>query len=32
MSDLLSWISSWIIAVIIMAWQAPGKAWAWCRS
>jgi hypothetical protein len=32
MGELLSWISSWLIAVVIMVWEAPGKTWAWFRS
>jgi hypothetical protein len=32
MGDLLSWISSWMIAIVLMVWQAPGKTWSWCRS
>jgi hypothetical protein len=31
MSDLLSWISSWLIAIVLTIWQAPGNLWALCR-
>jgi hypothetical protein len=31
MNNPLSWLSSWIIAIVIMIWQAPGKIWALWR-
>jgi len=31
MSEFLSCISSWTIAVALLIWETPGKIWARCR-